>query len=507
MPTHPTRHRAPLAPRDGESLERFTVRAHQALGASIKDPDKRNALIRRAWEQTKGPTEAERLARQTFDPQRYQVVRDVCVFTEHAIRDEEAGTERRFDARELAKIVRNCNERIVDAGAFPAISDGHTSDPDDEHQRDPDILGYSGGFRLGQIGRKEPRWAIFHDEYRAKDSIGTLNRKPRRSVELWTYSDTGRSHFDPIAALGATAPRLPLPVKFSRFHEGSSIVTRYSAAAVPAMAGGPNTYVKGSGRKKPTTKYQEGSCMLSPEDKAEIVDAIATLPQFQFLDKLMNSKKAMGLVEAEQPEQFAGDEDDEMLDPALEVPVDQGDELPAPEEDDLDDLLGDKPPSKFAQQHYAAKKRGSYAEKYQALLRSHQKLIRDQGQLHTQVQEMRQSTVDANRRSTLRQIESEYPHFIDAEEEAGVTLYSAGANMSDEQFDAHVARLVKYAQRSSPVTRMIPGGENPIKGSKQDYELKRSEVAVRIGTEAANTGSNKDWTQCLAEADKELRGV
>jgi hypothetical protein len=68
------------------------------------------------------------------------------------------------------------------------------------------VLGWAGNYRLGLIGRKNPRWAIFQDEYHPPETAPLLDRKPQRSVELWNFPD-GRSYINPVAALSSEAPR------------------------------------------------------------------------------------------------------------------------------------------------------------------------------------------------------------------------------------------------------------------------------------------------------------
>lgn len=242
-------------PEQNESLERYTVRC--AKFAKGVDPEEFNEAVWSMWGQYRGPTDAEKMAARKFSPQRYELDKGICVFSEHETTTAK-GEHRKYDLKELAKIVRGNNDRISDVGAFPAISDGHTSNPEDPTQREPPILGYAGNYRLGLIGHKKPRWAVFHDEYQKKEHVKTLREeKPRRSVELWTFKD-GRAHFDPIAAIGSEAPRLPLPQRFSQFSYQDATVEKYTFAGNYASPGG-NTFVQSMGTmrspKKPEGKY------------------------------------------------------------------------------------------------------------------------------------------------------------------------------------------------------------------------------------------------------------
>ena len=488
-----------LTPLPGESPERFTIRAHRSLASRVPDHERRNAIVRAAWEKSRGNPQTEQ-ARKLFSPDRYEVMRDVCVFAEHEAGDGKGGS-RKFDARELAKIVRNCNERIEDVGAFPAIADGHTSD--DASEPEPEIIGYAGNFRLGQIGNKNPRWAIFCDEYRAKECLQKFASKPRRSVELWTYSDSGRSHFDPIAALGASSPRLPLPMRFASSGNGSARIVRYSAVAV--QAGGGNTFVTGFRGKKPrkSSHYQqEPKPMLSPEDKAEIVEAISSLPQFKFLDQLMREKQ-----QPEQPDRLSAEEFDD------DIPTPGAEELPT--DDDLDDIAGlleddeedPKKPEQFSGHRYSdAANRGAMVQRYAVLERSHKKLLADHAALHQEVRAQSRAATDQQRLNRLESLGRRYEHFVDVEEEKSLTLYSMGANLSDEQFEAHVTRLERQAQRAIPSMASIPRGEYPAERNSAKYSQQRAELAVQICTDAVSAGRMMTYEDGLAEADKRLKG-
>ena len=233
-------------PEQNESLERYTIRCSQVL--PDMDPDQFNRAVWDTWRKYRGPTDEEKIAGQYFSPEKYRVVPSVCVFAEHQTTTAK-GEPRNYDLDYLSRIVAGNNDRIADVGAFPALAEDHTSNPGDPNPRDPQILGYAGNYRLGRIGRKEPRWAVFQDEYQLKDSATVLDRKPRRSVELWTFKD-GRAHFDPIAALGAEAPRIALPMRYQQFEHGDASVERYSYAGNDTVPAAGNTFVQSVGNKK-----------------------------------------------------------------------------------------------------------------------------------------------------------------------------------------------------------------------------------------------------------------
>lgn len=221
-------------PEPTESFEHYSIRALGSLMNSGMEPDEKNQLVRYTWNQHRGLTEEQALAQRTFDKDKYRYVPDVVVFAEHETVDKQ-GKPRKYGLKELAQIVKDCNARVNDRGVFAAISDGHTSNPGDAVKRDPQILGWAGPYRLGVSGRKNPVWSILADEYHIKEASPILDRKPRRSVELWTFRNGQEMHFDPIAAIGAEAPRLPLPMRYSTVNLNGAEVEKYTYDATVDM--------------------------------------------------------------------------------------------------------------------------------------------------------------------------------------------------------------------------------------------------------------------------------
>lgn len=212
-----------------ESIERYTVRAHQALLQAVPNPDERNALVWETWAKHRGQTDVEREAARCFDADRYAVESGVCVFAEHETVGRD-GKPRKYSVRELAAIARTNNRLAADRSMFAALSDGHT--PDDPNGPKPRVLGWAGNVRLGMIGRQRPVWALFTDEYRAREALPDFSQRPARSVELLTVPGVGR-YFYPIAALSAEAPRLPLPHKYATASMNGVEIERYSYTFQP----------------------------------------------------------------------------------------------------------------------------------------------------------------------------------------------------------------------------------------------------------------------------------
>ena len=76
----------------------------------------------------------------------------------------------------------------------------------------PDVVGFAGPFRLGHIGRTpgSRRAAILADFQIFKDDLKRVRKYPRRSPEVWLEDRYEDIFIDPIALLGAEAPRLDL---------------------------------------------------------------------------------------------------------------------------------------------------------------------------------------------------------------------------------------------------------------------------------------------------------
>ena len=151
------------------------------------------------------------------------------------------------------------------------------------------------------IGRKEPKFALFADEYTRKDAAADLADRPGRSVEVLTLKANGRTYINPIAAI-SEAPRLPLLLQFSAeaSHEGE--VERYwMLAPVSALSGGGNTYLQqfdaasdpppsqsnpGAGGASPSNSaipnQEPGSMPLTEQDVRQLVDAVLSTPPMQW---------------------------------------------------------------------------------------------------------------------------------------------------------------------------------------------------------------------------------
>lgn len=145
-----------------------------------------------------------------FPADRYEISGGVAILDEYTRAD---GTK--IGHAELQSIVEANNHAIEDTGDYVPLTLGHT--PDDEGSTQPPVVGFAGPFKLSRIGKVNPRWAIIAENWIIdKNHADEARKHPRRSVELWFDGETKKpTRIDPIALLGAMAPRRSLGLKLS----------------------------------------------------------------------------------------------------------------------------------------------------------------------------------------------------------------------------------------------------------------------------------------------------
>lgn len=278
---------AALQPQRGESEEDFIVRAHHALASHIPDPSQRNQAIWQAWDGSMGNPLLDQAA-QYFGAEQYNGTEPRPFFMEHEKVNYGAdGSEQitNYDLSELTKIVRENNHRIQDTDAYTALVDKHTLPPPYRDPDPPKNLGFVGPYRLGMLGKKNPRWAIFANEWQRADKTEQLRDRPNRSVEVLQLKANGRRYIDPIAAL-SEAPRLPLPTtaQYAAESPESDAVTveRYDASpALAAYPGGSNTFIKSP--KKDKDMY--GGKAVDSDMIREVLNALMSTEEFKMIQE------------------------------------------------------------------------------------------------------------------------------------------------------------------------------------------------------------------------------
>lgn len=504
-------------PNPGESCEDFCIRAHQELIGRVTEPATRNEIVWQAWDSANGYDQDRYRAVEHFAGQGFHSGPTVCHFAEHTAHNRDGAIE--HDAGSLKGICQNLNLRIRDVDAYPALIDRHTVDKPDANTPDPKVLGYAGPFRIGMIGREEPRYAIFGQEWYKPNSLAEVAEKPRRSVELIRYRNGGRSYFDPIACLGADSPRLPMPpAMYSATGDRELEITRYSVGS-PVLAGSSNTFVTGFGDKPKTAtkpvavvdKYEpelttdtEGDSMIGEDDIRQIVDAILATPQMSWVTSKMAADgqdgMAQGPGEAPAPGGMGGEPP--MPDPSmnLEAGGDMGDEAPAAPMKKDDYMM--------AHQYAATGDDQARLDRYAALEGSVNSLLRQVADLKVANISLAKERADAVRVSRLQALEQAYSGFVNADEEATKCLYSAGANLSDAEFESRISDIERYAARAIQ-TRMLPGGDaRPVSSPSVDRYSDRarqiSEETVRRCQTLASRGETFDYDSVESQVAREL---
>jgi len=145
--------------------------------------------------------------------------------------------------------------------------------------------------------------------------------------------------------------------------------------------------------------------------------------------------------------------------------------------------------------------------KYQ---RSHGEALKDMSAMHARIQQLERTNADHARRAKLSELQTKYPHFVDAADEGTRCLYSQKASMTDAQFESHIASVERYAQKAQQSSVYIPTGDAPKmeddNGSPEKY-AQRQKInlrAVAIATAKRNRGEAIDYETAKQLAAQEL---
>jgi hypothetical protein len=532
-------------PLPNESREDYCIRAHRATMQEIPDPNARNREVWSACDQYFGDPERER-AEAFFPPDQFEHKRDMCLWFEHEteVQGPDGPMVRKNDVNRIRDIVRENNMRIANTDAYSAIVDKHTTAPNQPvpaghtPSPSPKTIGFAGPYRIGMIGRIEPKFALFADEHRRRDAAEVFRDRPRRSVEVLTLRANGRSYIDPIAAL-SEAPRLPLPVQY---HPGEGgFIERYQADPVyadteryeGALPGGSNTFIAGGFEKKrfdalsdeqQSQQPESGSMSLGPEDLNQIITALLSTPQMKFIEQMMQEKGMGGDMGGDpngQPP--AADPMGGQMPPSAPTagppspgsqPPAAGSPAPPAKEPYIAPMLaagaGMMAGQAMSSQNSAMANRysaghGDYereldeeemTEQYAALAESHKNTLEEVAALRRIVADLKMSEADATRKMRISGLASKYPHMVDASDLENRCLYSAGSTMSDSEFDNHIEIVETYSAKAPGITTstpMVPGGEMPHSVKSQTveqakYEADLTEKMIEIYSASLATG-------------------
>lgn len=329
-------------PKPSESEADFVRRAHEVLADEFPDAEQRNAVVFKAWRESKGESDSERKAYEKFRDDQFAHIEHVPVFKEHeyprVLRNPDGKPQldddgnpvfavEKYDFEALRSICDNMNHRIADTGDFAPITDKHTPRKGSDESK-PRVLGFSGPFRLGMVGNKDPKWAIFAQEHWFRDKSHLAREMPRRSAEVYLGRPMEERILDPITALGADTPALDMGIHYSEHdgelvarYSGPPLLAKYSAGvAFPgASCVAPpkevtirkkSQYSEGDPTKAaaPVTDSEEREnppMPITPEDANLVVQAFMETPPMQFVMKLMQAEQAEQQT-LEQPAPDAG---------------------------------------------------------------------------------------------------------------------------------------------------------------------------------------------------------
>lgn len=146
------------------------------------------------------------------------------------------------------------------------------------------------------------------------------------------------------------------------------------------------------------------------------------------------------------------------------------------------------------------------AERYSALEADHQSLMQEHTALRRGFAEVRMREADATRRAAIGDLANQFPHFVERDREESKCLYSAGSEMTDEQFSEHLAELEHYAAKAPVASGMVPSGVFPERNRSVEterYEASVAAKAVEIYTQTLHSGRRMTY----AEASKAAREV
>lgn len=446
-----------LKPTASETQPQFAMRYHAAQSRAMPDTEARNAAMFRAWFETRGDTDdLEQYAARKFPSEQFRRVPCVAVFEEHETREGPDETPVKYGRNELIDIIENMNERIRDRDAFRPISDGHTT----RENPSPEVLGYAGPFYLGQVGRLDPKWAIFQAEHHFSDAAPVMARRPGRSVEVWRAPKMRQRYFHPIAALGSEAPRLDLhmPALYGRWiHEATGeAVERYSG---PVMPSATSVFVPTAGQHKkrehyeadedPTTEKEQGT-MIDASDLQKIVSAVVEEMATTFG---LTPRPSAAEGEQSNPDDTLSHQDDPADDPQTQTASEEA-ELSPSENDQFSEDLDAGDPDEDEPASVAAPNSDSTDEhEYVAAIRALQEQLTtseaENAKLKQQLQQAGAGAQEAYRREKYQKLKDQ-GYLLDVDKEMAFA-----STLPDSAFKSHLTRIAECYQRV-PMAAQVP---------------------------------------------------
>ncbi|QDV26345.1 hypothetical protein [Aureliella helgolandensis] len=144
-------------------------------------------------------------------------------------------------------------------------------------------------------------------------------------------------------------------------------------------------------------------------------------------------------------------------------------------------------------------------ERYSKLNDVNADIMKKYGEVRSAVVELEKRECDKDRELQIKDLYQKYPHFVEVDSELDRCLYSRGSELTQSQFSSHLESVERYAQKSSPVTRMIPNGSSEKPDAGQDAAEVSAMVVDRY-TQYERQGVYKTYDELEAEVRKELSG-
>lgn len=374
----------------------------------------------------------------------------------------------------LEQVIASANHRYEDTGDMSPLILGHTLKDAPESEQPP-IMGYLRNFRLGQIGKKDPRPAIWAEHLILPEWLDRIKDFPRRSIEFWGEDGL----IDPVAALGATTPHRALGLALSKARYkvamlGATTPHRDVGLALKVRAVDSQSQSKSRGGTRPKRALSSQPRLLSQRtsktegtmaDANEIQNAIASMPLMQqlgaMLPVLAKLVKEYEEGEANAPEELA--EEREHIDETVEKP----EELAEPEDTDEEETALDMatpggnapnthvPALSRLQKPAKTDKAGKVSDKDAQRLRRDESAIRlskleeENTELRQTVQGLVRMSRKTEREAALKQLLFQGYDLNLAEELADVV------DLSPKQFAKHLKRIESSYRKT-------PRGSSPI---------------------------------------------
>lgn len=255
----------PLVPMPGETQSQFFDRANRVLQGTCPEQIQRTAAILRIWQQSPNDANLRKKAHARFTSDEFTHQGPRCIFLSHTIpeiaeeRDVTTNEVTRpgregtvYNRENLQHLVDYANYRILNAGQFAALSEGHmpTKAEKDTGRPDAETLGWAGPFYLGLFGDVNPQWSIWADEWIHNEDLPRAKKLQRRSPEVWCKEPIEARTMDPIAMLGSETPRLDSGMDIYSLRSDGQMVMRYSMGMATALPSATNAFVPGGSHKQ-----------------------------------------------------------------------------------------------------------------------------------------------------------------------------------------------------------------------------------------------------------------